>query len=753
MYGKSLAFWYYMLPLITSSSKLWPSSTSDDMEKNYSTVQYQFDANTMRNYDDEEDLIQYYLHENSTKDNNVMQYAHHINFTSNNSKNNEDLIQYKFQTHVAKKHENDSQTPVQYRINSRKASGKKNFMSREIHGNLKGIKGENGSTSYDFLKNFDGYNFVLDEMCDNIVCIRLCCPFGNRLVNGKCIAEQGEFIFLETMYGYSNDSLLNESKQVDDLFLLIVDDPCQKTGHYVLNSHQNTLLINGSLYLPYYNTIVESTSYCLAVVDYDMFVINVCFDVMEEIMNKTINHNKNIISPEFLPESWMYTKDNSNRDNNKNSIVLDKLCDNITCIRLCCPFGNRLIKEKCIAGQGNFIFLQNMFGYINDSMRNESKSVDKLFLLVVHDPCQNGHYFFYPTQQNVLLDNGSWYLHNTKDIYYNRIIESTSYCLAIVNTEFSDKEVPQVEFTVNVCRDIASKFIKRVDTPINQDDSISTSTIVSICGFLGSLLFSLVMFIVYSIVPELRNIHGFILCGYSSSIVIVNTVDMVKIFNKRADIADFICIAYAFVRYYFLLTSWFWLTVMSIDIWRTFGHSLQRDVKQQERKKLILYSAYGWGGPFMLAIICGILDFVPGVSENFRPKFDKDCWFAGYITRMLCVHGIVTICIISIICLCINTARKIAHYEKDIAHHQRNLESRRYKDNKQWFNLYLKATKILFIIFCIKLPMNVLSFEVSCTVRYTLLMLDVIQQFLIFTIFVWKKKIGKLLLKRFGCQS
>ncbi|XP_070167501.1 uncharacterized protein [Polyergus mexicanus] len=576
MYRKSLALWYYMLPLITSSSKLLSSSTSDDREKNYSTVRYQLDANTMRNYNDEEDLIRYYLHENSTKDNDVMQDVHHINLTNNNSKN-EDLIQHKFQTHVGKKHENDSQTPVQFRINSRKASGKKNFMSREIHGNLKGIKGENDSTLYDFFKNFDRYNIVPDKMCDNIVCIRLCCPFGNRLVNGKCIAElENNFIFLETMFGYSNDSLLNESKQVDDLFLLIVDDPCQKTGHYVLDSHQNAFLGNGSLYLPYYNAIIESTSYCLAVVDYDIFVINVCFDVMKEIMNKTINYNKNVIYPGYIHENWMYTKDNSNRDNNKNSIILDKMCDNITCIRLCCPFGNRLIKEKCIAGQGNFIFLQNMFGYISDSLRNENNSVDKLFLLVVHDPCQKtGHYFFYPTQENVLLHDGSWYLHNTKDNYYNVTIESTSYCLAIVNTEFSSRDVPQYEFTVNVCLDIASKFIKHVDTPINQVESIPISTIVSMCGFLGSLLFSLMMFIVYSIVPDLRNIYGFILCGYSSSIVVVNTVELVKIFNRRADIGNFICIAYAFIKYYFLLTSWFWLSVMSIDMWRTFSVSLQ----------------------------------------------------------------------------------------------------------------------------------------------------------------------------------
>ncbi|XP_029674825.1 uncharacterized protein LOC115242573 [Formica exsecta] len=323
-------------------------------------------------------------------------------------------------------------------------------------------------------------------MCDNNICIRLCCPFGNRLVNGKCIAQQGKFIFLQNINRYINNSLQNESKQVDELFLLIAHDPCQKTGHYLLSSDQNTFLVNGSLYLPYNNTIVESTSYCLAVVDYDRFVINVCFDLMEEIMNKNINYNKNTINLKSIKLNWMYIKDknsstshdlikNSSRDNNKNSIP-DEICDNITCIRLCCPFGNRLVNGKCIAGQGNFIFLPNMFEYFNDLLQNENKSVDNLFLLVVHDSCQKIGQPFSVTfsNKNMFFVNGSLYLHS-----YDTIIESTSYCLA--------KVAPQGRFNVNICFKIKSKIIdytKSVFVPTRKvSGKYQTSTVVYICGF------------------------------------------------------------------------------------------------------------------------------------------------------------------------------------------------------------------------------------------------------------------------------
>ncbi|EFN61025.1 hypothetical protein EAG_14356, partial [Camponotus floridanus] len=156
------------------------------------------------------------------------------------------------------------------------------------------------------------------------------------------------------------------------------------------------------------------------------------------------------------------------------------------CIRLCCLFGKRLVNGKCITEQGNFIFLHSIYEYINNSLQNESKSADELFLLIVHNPCQKtGYYSNKFLNKNVFFLNGSLYLD-----YYNTIIESTSYCLA---------NVAQNRFTVNVCLDI-----------------IKTRTIIFICCLLGIMLLSLIMFIVYSIIPELRNIYDFILCRYSS---------------------------------------------------------------------------------------------------------------------------------------------------------------------------------------------------------------------------------------------
>ncbi|XP_011267009.1 G-protein coupled receptor Mth2-like [Camponotus floridanus] len=706
MCGKNLAFWYCILPFTASSSVFWTNFISDNEEKDYSTVQ--LDANTMmmkkRNYNDEED--RYNFHENFTKNNDDMQYMYSVNFTNN--REHDDLIQYKFRAHAEKNHENDNQMLAD--------------------------------------------NIVPYKMCDNITCIRLCCPFGNYLVNGKCIAEQGKFIFLENIYGYVNNSLNNENK--GELFLLVVHDPCPKTGHYLLNSYYNTFLPNGSLYLPYYNTIIESTSYCFATVDNDIFAVNVCLESIKKIMNKTINYNEDAIHPIIKISTDMnitntidksgstsleYFK-NFNIDNDQNNISSYNMCDNITCIRLCCPFGSNLINGICIAVQGNFIFLQNLYGYINNSLQNESERREELFLLIVQNPCQD-YYSLYP-YNNTFLADGSVYLSK-----YNTTIESTSYCLANVRKD---------EFTVNICWEIMKEINVEIMNQIMelQNDN-ETYEIVLTCAAIGHILLSLVIFIVYSIVPELRNKQGFILRNYSGLAFIGEIIIETTRRLKRNEIDDFICIARGFIIYYIPLAMSFWLNVMCFDMWRTFRQMQLRNTKQQERKKLIIYSVFAFGGPFMLAIICGIIEVVPGVPNNIRPNFSEYCGI-GVLAYMLYGYPIETISSISTICLCICTAQKIAYYEKDIARHLKDSESRRYNDNKEWFKICVQVTKLLFINYCIYwslITIQVLYHENLFSIKYLYIILKCIQRFCIMIIFLWKKTIWQQLLKQLGCQN
>ncbi|XP_011696771.1 PREDICTED: G-protein coupled receptor Mth2-like [Wasmannia auropunctata] len=424
-------------------------------------------------------------------------------------------------------------------------------------------------------------------------------------------------------------------------------------------------------------------------------------------------------------------------DDNKRITVPYEMCENITCIPLCCPLGSRLIEsnrsidEECVPGKYYYPF-PDVYEYATSEWRSIGKKLDQFFSLTVRDPCINGRYPLNPEMdpkdEYVFLVNGSLYQPNLNEFV-------NSYCLAVLQEHNS--------YVIAVC------FKEDIVVDQRQENSIPV-------GLLVSLPFLLATFVVYSVLPELWNMHGYTLRGYVGSLFVAYTSLAIVQLTPTALIPDSACIAIAFIIHFSFLASFFWLNVMCFDIWWTFGgfRSLQGSMKQRERKKFLMYSIYAWGSASLLSIICAIMDFVPSVpKELIRPEIgESKCWFHTDEARAIYFYGPMSVTVICNICLFISTALKIVRHKKDTAHHLRGSESRRHDDNKQWFNLYLK----LFIVMGINWSMEIISWLFKTAPAYVWYLTDLtntLQGLIIFIIFVWKDKIKRLLLKRFGCQD
>ncbi|XP_025263964.1 G-protein coupled receptor Mth2-like isoform X2 [Camponotus floridanus] len=467
-------------------------------------------------------------------------------------------------------------------------------------------------------------------------------------------------------------------------------------------------------------------------------------EIYGNLMN--IEDNNNSTSHEFF--------ENSNKESNISNIVSYETCqlDNITCIQLCCSPGDRLDDDICIPEKIKY-FLPNVYKYTNDSLQSENKTVDELFQLTIYDPCQENRILLpYGFQYDYMFfANGSLYIS-----YYKIFAKPTSYCLAITEGD---------KFEVTICSETYHEILKIADDQKadvdNKNLSVQNIKIIHMSFHIVSILFLISIFLVYSILPDLRNVHAFMLRSYSGILSVAYTIDIANIFIKSDAVEYSICVTIASFQYFCFLTSFFWLNIMSFDMWWTFRgfSSLQRNVRNREKKKLILYAICAWGIPFILAIICIIMDFA---SENLpkilQPGFHAgDCWFAEKGTFLLYYYGIKSICIISSICLSISTAVKIARYEKETGLRLTDSESKQYNDNKKWFNLYLKLFIMLFIVIGIKWSLMTatwLSENISNTTSYAIVnLIDIVQNFCTFIIFVCKKKIKQMLLKRFGCSG
>ncbi|XP_076378233.1 G-protein coupled receptor Mth2 isoform X2 [Megalopta genalis] len=402
---------------------------------------------------------------------------------------------------------------------------------------------------------------------------------------------------------------------------------------------------------------------------------------------------------------------------------------------LCCPLEERVVKRQCEhVGINDTIRFPPLYRADGEFELLEKSPKVERFRFIVASPCNKGRFKLnpdkYPSDEYKLLDNGKLYRPPNK-----AFLNGAEYCLGRVAYDKLD---------VLIC------FLE-------EDDAINVNVNMAYpIGMILSTPFLFVTFLVYTVVPELNNMHGLTLRGYIGSLLVAYILLAILQTTPQKDISDFLCFAFAYIIYFSFLASFFWLNVMCFDIWWTFGgfRSLQGSVKQRERKKFLIYSIYAWGFATILTSICVLMDNLHSIPDHFiRPGFGiRNCWFLTHMARAIyfyCPMGITVLCNI---CLFISTSIKIVQHRRDTANHLRGVDSRRHDDKKQWFNLYLK----LFIVMGINWSMEIISWMCNDKPRYIWYLSDLtntLQGVIIFLIFVWKEKIRRLLLKRLRCHD
>ncbi|KAL2744121.1 G-protein coupled receptor Mth2-like isoform X2 [Vespula maculifrons] len=406
------------------------------------------------------------------------------------------------------------------------------------------------------------------------------------------------------------------------------------------------------------------------------------------------------------------------------------------CLSFCCPPGFYIFaKNKCKRIENTSIPLPQV--YAMDLSPMNITTNDKNFRFLYWDPCNGGQKsalnpVIYPEEQFFLLQNGSFYLPFSEK--GNQILNPRQYCLAVIKY---------------ISNGYLVLFCEKEDI---KEKSIIRGFLISL-GMIISVPFLLATWLVYTLIKELRNLHGFVLRAYIGSLtvsyIILSTVQIVP----QQWISNVCCIFLAFFMYFFFLASFYWLNVMCFDIWWTFGgfRALRGSMKQRDQKKFIIYSIYAWGVASLFTGICLIMDFAPNIPEgSIRPQLGAErCWFKYNTATNIYFIGPMTISVFCNLCLFISTALKIQQHKRDTAHHLRSSESRRHDDNKQWFNLYLK----LFIVMGITWSTEIISTLWKGSDNYIWYITDVVntlQGLIIFITLVCKEKIKRLLLKRFG---
>lgn len=194
-------------------------------------------------------------------------------------------------------------------------------------------------------------------------------------------------------------------------------------------------------------------------------------------------------------------------------------------VALCCPYASRLSAGRCFETNATFFRFPSLYRSNDLSLLLETPDRD-CFDFFIRYPCKDRQSYNldpdkYPEDAFKLLDNGSIYK-QPEDV----ILEETEYCFGITDTD---------AYYVVLCFDDDTSQLKEDSTDI---------TIVFPVGLIVSVPFLFTTFLVYTLLPELKNMHGRTLRGYIGSLLVAYVILFVVQISSQDQISDPLCIAF-----------------------------------------------------------------------------------------------------------------------------------------------------------------------------------------------------------------
>ncbi|KAF7268267.1 hypothetical protein GWI33_018541 [Rhynchophorus ferrugineus] len=280
-------------------------------------------------------------------------------------------------------------------------------------------------------------------------------------------------------------------------------------------------------------------------------------------------------------------------------------------------------------------------------------------------------------------------------------------------------------------------------------------------GMIISMPFLFITFLVYLILPD-KNVHQYALMLYVLTLLLAYVL-LVTI-NLSESLPTFFCTGAAYGTLFLFMVSFFWMNVICFDIWYTFsgGRGYIVSSRKSERKRFLIYTAYAVGIPILHVCIVALLDKYLDEESIHKPNIGiKKCFLDDGWPSLWYMYGEAAILVLINVVFFTLTALKIRQVKKETLMLKQN-ESKRHALEKEKrreivtdfyrFNLFLK----LFLAMGVNWTMEVISWLVNwqTTDKYTYIwyitdFINAVYGGVIFFIFVFKRKIWKMLQKRY----
>lgn len=140
------------------------------------------------------------------------------------------------------------------------------------------------------------------------------------------------------------------------------------------------------------------------------------------------------------------------------------------------------------------------------------------------------------------------------------------------------------------------------------------------------------LIVVYMLMPAIWNLTGLIYLSFSISLFLAQILFLVSRYTTPQDA----CLSIALTIHYAFLASFFWLNVVTINVWMTVCRNPCEMMSRKGWKRFFFYSLYAWLAPLFIIIPAFLLDkhrpeskLAPGYGYN------GVCWLNNNIGILL----------------------------------------------------------------------------------------------------------------------
>ncbi|XP_061715719.1 G-protein coupled receptor Mth2-like [Cydia pomonella] len=321
----------------------------------------------------------------------------------------------------------------------------------------------------------------------------------------------------------------------------------------------------------------------------------------------------------------------------------------------CCDSGQNLTftmqngATRSVCARSSLTF-QPVFHKANESHIWSYDS--NVFETIVGNPCTYDRYKLEPDKisedEFYLLVNGSLFVPFSKP----PLLSTKDFCM---ETFYNESNPAGITLPL-VC------FPQPVETA-----KTSTTLILYAVGLLISVPFLLATACVYTFITELRDTHGKALACHSTCLAIAfSCLAATQLAGHAFPVLA--CTIMAYLIQFSFVSCFFWLNVMSFDIFLNVRRYLNSSVSRRSmRRRFAWYCAYAVVLPVILLVVTISMELSPAVPSTYlKPNFGvKGCWFKTDQAALPYFYGPVATILLSNLVIFVCTSRAFAkHYDK-----------------------------------------------------------------------------------------